>query len=240
MSEEKQEENALASRKIGVVKHEINPFIKDLTIEIGKKFTRIDGGTLTTGQGTGAEAEHKVAQITQVTPIDKEKFVKVFTDELRTFFDLKKSTQKILHIVLVELQKVPGKDQIYLDHRHAIRFFTDVKTPDGKPIMSKPTFYKALKELISKEFLAESTQTNQYYINPALFFNGDRLKLVKEYVVTEKAAASERKANINKETGECDPPEEYKLEQEVDTVRTVRQKEKPAARNFLNNSLGDL
>jgi hypothetical protein len=197
-----------------------------LKVEIGKKFTRIDGATLITGQGSTDEGEHRMAQITQVTKIDKNKFVKVFTDELRTFFDLKKSTQKILHIVLVELQKVPGKDQIYLDHRHAIRFFTDVKAPDGKPIMSKPTFYKALKELINKGFLAESTQTNQYYINPSLFFNGDRLKLVKEYVITEVAEAKERQSmrdsGVNTDTGECNAPEDYELTQEFDNALGVK------------------
>ena len=36
-----------------------------------------------------------------------------------------------------------------------------------------------------KGFIAESTNPNLYWINPALFFNGDRVRFVKEYRNTD-------------------------------------------------------
>jgi hypothetical protein len=47
--------------------------------------------------------------------------------------------------------------------------------------MSKASFMKGMKELIIKEFIAESMVQNKYYLNPDYMWNGDRLAFVKEY-----------------------------------------------------------
>jgi hypothetical protein len=186
------------SRKKGVVAYTSNPFLENLTIPIGKKYRRREGGTFTTTGVNGDQQEHQIAEITQIEKVDKDQFVKLYTSEIRHFFNLKPSTQKILMVVLTALQELPNKDQVYLDIKHVQRFFSDEK------IMTRATFSAAVKELIEKEFIAEcALQTNQYYINPALFFNGDRLRIVKEYVVDHnkriKNAAKDLTENAKRE-----------------------------------------
>ena len=46
--------------------------------------------------------------------------------------------------------------------------------------MSEFTFRRGLKELLEKEFL-RPRQPGVYWVNPALFFKGDRVAFVKEY-----------------------------------------------------------
>lgn len=176
----------MGSRKKGVIRHARNPFLDSLVLETKKKFSRQEAGVFMTGNAmrnrTGEHVE--TAEITRVTMVDKAKFVKIYIQELRHFFDLKPSTQKVLQVVLTELQKRKDRDLVYLDYRHAIEYFTGTgEAATGSPIMSKPTFHTCLRELIDKEFIAESTYQNQYFINPRLFFNGDRIRLVREYRV---------------------------------------------------------
>lgn len=177
----------IASRKKGVVQHEHNPFIQELEVPLKKKFSKSESGVFMTGQSqqNGSGECVDVAAITRVEFVDEEKFVKVYTDELRHFFSLKPSTQKVLQIVLVELQKRKDKDLVYLDYKHACAYFTSTEET-GKKTMSRPTFHTCIKEMIANNFIAESTYQNQYFINPKLFFNGNRLKLVKEYRIARK------------------------------------------------------
>lgn len=172
----------LRSRKKGVIQYEENPFLSDLDIPLKKRFDRQEAGVFITDKnmmnGNGEASE--VAEITRVKMIDETKFVKLYTDELRSFFALKPSTQKVLQVVLVELQKRKDKDLVYLNYKHACEYFTSTEGKE-KPIMTRPTFQSALKEMIDKDFIAESTYQNQYFINPKLFFNGDRVRLVREY-----------------------------------------------------------
>lgn len=174
------------SRKKDTVKYSENPFLADLTVPTGRRYKNLKGGTFSTySEETGENLTTEVAQITHVEQVDKEKFVKLFTDELKTFFDLKPATQKILQVVLSELQKTVNGQTVYLDYKIVLEYFINDTDRNGKPLMSRPTFHRATKELMEKQFIAESTYANQYFINPKLFFNGDRLKLVKEYVIKQ-------------------------------------------------------
>ncbi len=42
-----------------------------------------------------------------------------------------------------------------------------------------------MKELVEKNFIAETMIQNYYSINPDFMFNGDRLSFVKSYILTE-------------------------------------------------------
>jgi hypothetical protein len=46
--------------------------------------------------------------------------------------------------------------------------------------MSERTFNRGLRELMEKQFIAPKTP-NLFWVNPALFFKGDRVMFVKEY-----------------------------------------------------------
>ncbi|HGM9714308.1 hypothetical protein R5R67_18495 [Acinetobacter sp. OYA S30] len=42
-----------------------------------------------------------------------------------------------------------------------------------------------MKELIKKDFIAETTIQNCYFLNPDYIFNGDRLSFVKSFILKE-------------------------------------------------------
>jgi hypothetical protein len=43
-----------------------------------------------------------------------------------------------------------------------------------------------MKELVEKLFIAETTEQNIYFINPKLFFNGDRVEFITKFMIEEK------------------------------------------------------
>jgi hypothetical protein len=47
--------------------------------------------------------------------------------------------------------------------------------------MSESTYFRGMKELIEKGFIAASTKTNIYYLNVDYMFSGNRLAFIKEY-----------------------------------------------------------
>ncbi len=49
----------------------------------------------------------------------------------------------------------------------------------------KPAAFKGIKELVEKNFIAETMIQNYYFINPDFMFNGDRLSFVNSYILTE-------------------------------------------------------
>ena len=51
--------------------------------------------------------------------------------------------------------------------------------------LSLRTFQCGITDLLKHEFIAETMQTGVYFVNPTYIFNGDRLALVKEFILTE-------------------------------------------------------
>jgi DNA-binding IclR family transcriptional regulator len=57
----------------------------------------------------------------------------------------------------------------------------DYFTRTHQEVMSKSSFHRSIRELLDKKFIAESAITGLYFINPHLFFNGDRVRFVQEF-----------------------------------------------------------
>ncbi|MFU9139239.1 replication protein [Erwinia tasmaniensis] len=54
--------------------------------------------------------------------------------------------------------------------------------------ISESTYYRGMKELVNKGFIAEKTVQNSYFINPDFIFNGDRLSFVKSYILAKSSS----------------------------------------------------
>lgn len=115
---------------------------------------------------------------------DDEHFVKVFADGVKAAFDLSRTGYRVFVAVLQSYQteKLTGG---FADSVNLIWF--DGGLNGAKLGMTDRTFHNGLKELISKEFLKPKLP-NQYWVNPALFFKGDRVAFMREYrrVPTDK------------------------------------------------------
>lgn len=119
-----------------------------------------------------------VAQIRKITTVDSEHFVKLFTDQLDRFFDLTPTTLRIVTVLLQNIgqMRLGDGDLVYLTEKN----IGDALRQHGLKPPSSASYYRALEELITKGFIAPSEDHPLYYINPAIFFNGDRIRFVRE------------------------------------------------------------
>lgn len=127
------------------------------------------------------EIEEAKTLIVKTIRSDKECFVKIFTTHLKAFFELNQTAYKILQYVLHTVQSdAINTDEVYLNYERALKYFESI---DQK--CSRANYFKGMKDLVSRLFIAETTSTNQYYINPKIFFNGDRTQFVTNFELIE-------------------------------------------------------
>lgn len=186
-----QPEHKLSRRKL--VKYKKNPFIDDeLITQLGGKkkvyYTENTPNAIVDLQS--GEISATKLQIIKTVQADKENFVKLFTTHLKVFFELSQNTFKLLHYVIYLVHKTAqDEDQIYLNYEGASEFFAEHNTK-----FSRTSYFTALKELCEKKFLGESTKVNLYFINPKLFFNGDRIEwITRIYKEEEKPTTYDEK-----------------------------------------------
>lgn len=117
-----------------------------------------------TGEVTQAEG-----QITKYIAADREGFVKLYTAQLDAFFELKSSARQVVKYLIHMHQQSPNRHRVTLHPMYAA---------DEGFVIAKSTWYDGINELIEKKFIAAAQAQNDYYLNPAIFFNGDRTKLV--------------------------------------------------------------
>lgn len=156
-----------------VRRYDENPLVQVSEIKTKQKTVRAIG----TGKMVDTITGEIVAGTAVVVrkKVDEEHFVKVFAEGVKASFDLSPSGFKVFQLVLKAAQTGAfGSDSIYL-------YFMDAVQDPDLPI-SQQTFHRGLKELLAKCFIAASSRPNIYWINPHLFFKGDRVAFVTEYV----------------------------------------------------------
>jgi len=137
-----------------------------------------------TGEVVGSSIIHIIEEK------DEEHFVKVFAEGVKAAFDLSKTGARVFQAVLGEYQKSKLTGG-YSDSVSLIWFDDGL---NGRSLdMSDRTFHNGLKELISKGFLKPKLP-NQFWVNPALFFKGDRVAFLREYRVKKRNATDHLQA----------------------------------------------
>ena len=109
----------------------------------------------------------------QTQEVDKTQFVKLYVNGVKAFRDLTGAGTKVFELLYLRVQENMGKDKIWLT-------FPDVEQTSST--IGETTFYRGMKELLKKGFIAESLSPGLYYLNPDYMWNGDRLAFVKEYI----------------------------------------------------------
>lgn len=127
-----------------------------------------------------------ISQIHLVKEIDRQEFVKVFSEGVKAMYGLTRTGMRVFQAVLDEYQdtKMQGgyADTIYLS------WFGDGIC--GRDVgMSEVTFHRGLKELLLNDFLYPRGPS-MYWVNPALFFKGDRVAFVKEYRIKKRESGN--------------------------------------------------
>ncbi len=193
----KTKKDPVSSRRKDGLAYPINPFWDKTEVKVGTKRITVGGGTHISDEGE--PISHSGVHV--IKEVDESEFVKIYTKNIRSIFDLKQSAQRVLEYLIVELQKTPNADAIYLAWIGAEEYFDEHNLK-----MSRASFYNAMKDLLNKGFLAESTKPNMFWFNPNLFFNGSRMTFVNEYrrkpsdkTITEDTAAREKLESIGQQ-----------------------------------------
>lgn len=163
---------------------EQNPLLSETTIPLKRRRVKsgLSSKTLVDA-GTGEMAATSVIHL--IEEKDQAEFVKVFAAGVAASYELSKTGQKVFQAVLQEYERTPMSGG-FADCVHLVWFGEGLS---GRAIsMSEKTFQRGLKELLGKSFLYPK-MPNVFWVNPALFFKGDRAIIVKEY---RKKAAPER------------------------------------------------
>ena len=162
-------------RKLDYSPHE-NPLLTPTTVEIKRRKVR-SGRNQDLVDPSSGEVK-AVSTIHTFEERDDQEFVKVFADGVKASYGLTRTGARVFQAVLEEYQNTPMTggfaDSIYLCYMDNGLSGRDLN-------MSEKTFQRGLRELLQRDFLAPRSP-NLFWVNPALFFKGDRVRFVKEYV----------------------------------------------------------
>lgn len=170
---------------------DVNPLMQSVTIPVRK--ARVRSGLSERPLVDGESGELVAASVIhQIQEMDTDQFVKVFAAGIALAYELGRTGQRVFQAVLQEYEKTPMHggfaDAVYL------AWFDQGLS--GRSIgMSEKTFNRGLRELLDKGFIAARTP-GVYWVNPALFFKGDRVMFVKEYRRTARVTTTQAKAEI--------------------------------------------
>lgn len=153
----------------------VNPLVQPSSIKVKQRHVRTgirrDLTDMETGEVSAAAMIHTIEQK------DDAEFVKVFAAGISATYDLSKTAQRVFRAVLDEYERTPMQggfaDTLYLAWFNGGLSGRDVD-------MSEATFNRGLRELLGKGFLA-ARGPNAFWVNPGLFFKGDRVLFLKEY-----------------------------------------------------------
>ena len=132
--------------------------------------------------------EYKMDTVYTVELKDDDPFVKVFCD-LAIFDELSLAGYKVFHAVLREYAKTKMRDG-YVDTVYLAWF--DGGLNGEKTNMSKSTFLRGMNELLENNVIY-GKRPNLYWINPVIFFKGDRSKYLQDFKDRTKDVTRERR-----------------------------------------------
>jgi hypothetical protein len=158
--------------RVSRVKHEINPFLRDVVATLGDKRVAVamKSNLVEIDNDTG-EMTSIPGQITKMISADRESFVKLYTAQIDAFFELSQAGRAVIKYLIWLHQQDANKHLFYL-HPDQVK--------DAGMRMGKTVWYDGITDLIAKKIIAASTLPHMFFLNPAVFFNGDRTRLVIE------------------------------------------------------------
>lgn len=158
-----------------------NPFLESFCVEVRKKSM-----TIATGLKIKDESDNdvQVGAVAIFREVDTEEFLKIYTQNIKSLFDLSSTAQRILMPLMLEIQKnARNIAHVYFSFSSMQRNCKILNLP----VPSKPTFSRAISELIEKQFIAVNAEGQSWYwINPNILFNGDRIRFIQDYRLKRK------------------------------------------------------
>jgi hypothetical protein len=164
--------------------YENNPFVEEALVGIQKqtvKRTRVirpDAGLSkqveqiivnADGEATGYGA------FMQYIEVDEEQFAKVYLSQFAAFWDLSKPAIRVFGYILSALK--PGQDRLIFRMDKALTYTN---------YSHRSHVLTGLANLVECGIIARTPYEYEYFINPLVFFNGNRVTFAKTYVKKRK------------------------------------------------------
>lgn len=169
---------------------DVNPLLEPREITLKRRRVRT-GSTRdlvdpSTGEISGVSAVYTIEEK------DDAEFVKIFADGVKAAFGLTQTGARVFQAVLDAYQRAAIKG----GYAEAVELFWFNDGLCGRDIgMSEDTYKRGLRELLDKEFLAPRLSSS-FWVNPSLFFKGDRVRFIKEYVRKRSTADQQKREAI--------------------------------------------
>lgn len=166
--------------------HERNPFLSSLIVPTRGKMVTVSTGTqLSLIDHQTGEVIGGTIGLVHRQMVDKEEFVKIYKSQIQFMFDLTTRGIKVFSYILHATRISDG-----------MILFSQKKCQEFTGYSSKASITSALAELLSKNIIARTGEPHLYFINPAMFFNGDRIVMMRDVVLKgSKAAAAAKKSD---------------------------------------------
>ncbi|EOW5564142.1 replication/maintenance protein RepL [Escherichia coli O152:H2] len=180
-------DNKIKKSRRGLPRHIKNPFLNDTNIHTKTGIRRITTGKdrlAVVNENTGEQVGH--GGFFQSMEVDKTQFVKLYVDGVSAIEGLSSSGKKVFKILYLAI-----RDNKDTDTDTILMSFDIVDQEIVK--ISRTTYFKGMKELADKKFIAETMIQNYYFINPDYMFNGDRLTFMKTYYLKGKKKTANNK-----------------------------------------------
>jgi len=198
------------NRKDEIVGYAENPFLNGTSFRTRKRKVTIRKGLEIVNAET--DERESAIEMVEIKHVDPDGFVKIYFSKIREIFSLSKIGLLVFEVILANIKRTPGRDEVMLSYEIIRRYFEG----NDVPPFSKASYHRAISDMIKKDFLAPTLIRCVYYINPLYFFNGDRIRFVEEIVKKKKDAADLAES---REIGDLKPIQDYPdLEDELDRI----------------------
>lgn len=153
-------------------RYDHNPFLEGVVATFGDKRVRVAmKPNLAEIDNATGEITRIPGEIVKVVSADNASFVKLYSAQLDAFFELSGTARQVVKYLVHAHQQEPNKHFIGLHRTFAAQ--SGFEIPES-------TWFAGINQLIEKKFIAASKVPNFYYLNPAIFFNGDRTRFIVE------------------------------------------------------------
>ena len=190
MSEAKHEKPKINLKKLPF-SPTVNPLLDGFVMKVKNKQVLTGRSAVITQQKKG---QGERAVIMQDEALDDATFVKVFATGIRAAFNLSLTGTRVFQVMLEVYERQPLSggfaESIYL---HVFNGGLDGRKLD----MSERTFRRGLIELLESGFIAPRGE-NLFWVNPSLFFKGDRAIFIKTFHRRTMSADEDDRAELEK------------------------------------------
>ena len=158
-----------------------NPFLKEAVQQIQSGIVKKYKNTSGTSRGAILQAVNSEGELVGHTSfirqieVDEQQFTKIYLSQFSAFFELNSQSIKVFGYIMTKL--MPKQDFFIFDLEECLEY-TGYK--------SKQSIYNGLSGIIKSSIIARGKKDYLYFINPMVFFNGDRVTFAKTYVKKQK------------------------------------------------------